>query len=341
MMRSLSRQDTIELVNHIYAKEQQAIKMHRYRNERTRAEDLRSSRESYDISHQLLSSIPSQLNENTTDARTMAWEAARSSVRFGYEAIINLRLRKHYIGANLQIANLINNALGEMPAMGGQAALENWASQHIEDLRYKFYQWSDTSSKTWRLSWYRNPSWETLLQQETEKLQCLRRSAGANNSALAEAELVQVYENAFKQLAVQHEYTLALLRGLGAAVSVLTTGIMLWFILQDTDPLKATAKTALSIPSAVAMGYAGTQIGLWVGMLAGPVGSMIGGIFGGLIGSFAGGLASDFLFETIVHAFSTEIPDRLKLKMFGTPIRYELTLPNTLQLSRDFIAKLR
>jgi len=340
MMRSLSRQDTIELVNHIYAKEQQAIKMHRYRNERTRAEDLRSSRESYDISHQLLSSIPNKMNENTSDARTMAWEAARSSVRFGYEAIINLRLRKHYIGANFQIANLIESSLRELPAKGGQAALESWASRHIENLQYKFYQWSDASSKTWRLSWYRNPGWETLLQQETEKLQYLRINTGAN-PALAEGELVQVYENAFRQLAVQHEYTLALLRGLGAAVSVLTTGIMLWFILQDTDPWKATAKTAVSIPSSIAMGYAGTQIGLWVGMLAGPVGSMIGGIFGGLIGSFAGGLASDFLFETVVHAFSTEIPDRLKLKMFGTPIRYELTLPNTMQLSRDFIAKLR
>lgn len=342
---ALSRKNTSDLVDHIYIREQQAIRSHPYRNQKAREEDLLHSQESYEISKQLLASEPKLGDLSPEDPRTLLWETTRSSVRFAHEALINFQLRKQYMGANKIICDGMNSAFMRMDQVLQRepdtlTVLDAWANFYVKEMRKTFNTWSDASSKSWRLSWRRTPSWRTLLDRQADNLRELSYLPITPLESFNREDQVRVFSESYRKLIAEQNYSLALLRRLGAAVSVLTTGAMIWYVLQDDDPGRTAAKSVVSIPPALAAGYAGTEIGLWLGALTGPVGSMLGGIFGGLIGSFVGGLASDYLFDAIVLAFAQDIPDTLKREMFGAPIHYELTLPNTVQLSRDFIAKL-
>jgi len=420
----------MKLVARLHNKELQTIRNQAYKSSLNRAEDLQISTASSKLALNLLSlEQADRLNGiHPTPARERMWEMARSSIRFSYEAIKNLRLRTEYLSQVGKIyycemryrsflknesayfaeqqeqqfwselrslsfnANSMPNPsgekLGSVPHRDalseGMSAWEDleqgaWglepikfieeeapqaesfletmekeAVEYLEQLNKLFGEWGSRTSSPWRraVAPVTKQQFRASLIRETIKEtgvpQLFRDALDTREIRPSELQRYSTLdeqmagaEKAFQSLINSREATLRVIRGAGAALLILTAGIMIWNIAQAEHPGIEIAKAAWTIGPTLVGGYIGAEATVWL-LTAFATEAMvfIGGMLGGFIGAFAAGLAAESLFEALVAFFSYHPNRRLTATLCSQPLHSEMILPNHIELSRDFVSRL-
>jgi|GEM_PF-2839470 len=360
---------TLAIATRVYEEESRAIRSHRYGSQRNKQKDLQYSQAVYEEARALLEGDATSGfgdDEYLNDLSDQLRAVSQGTLRFAYGAIKNLSLRREYISVTGKITEVYNgllhdihnspeyraNTLSNNGLRKNAKTLLQSLEKHITDMKKLLAEWGTRSypaltpqafGQDWIVTF--NETRKTFIANQNDRWNSVvnknKYNPKAKLSKLSTSDQISVAKDTFINIEQADLQLMRIFRSAGEGLALLTAVIMVWQIVQSDHRLEASARAAFSIPPAILAGQIGAEAGAWLlGVLSGPGGALLGAIFGGLIGGFAGGLAADSLFDAILYYLSSSTPDLLISRLFGPPLYYELTLPDSRSLTKSLMERL-
>lgn len=346
----LNDQQSQALADALHTNELRVIMQTRYRNPQARTQDIYWCNEAYQQATNLLGvkKLSKPLPEREWATLQQKIEAvARGSVRFSYEALKNFRLRAEYMNKIWGLQNALENEITQYANATDSYEVRSFRLESMWDITKNytdkmemlFSAWGNKSSPIW--SSIIEAKGESFFMTLTKVSQKILGKFRVRTSLEPSLKLhAEVFTSVMEDMKADQLDILKNIREVGGVLCLLTLAVMTWTISASSDPVSESVKGALSLGAAAAGGMAGEEAGSLVGAFFGPEGAPIGGILGGMICSFVSGVAADSIIDAFIEAFLKPPSGALTKMLFGSPIMYELKLPDNISLSRTFVESL-
>jgi hypothetical protein len=348
----LSLDETDTLVKTLYYKEMAAIKSTSYQRSIDQSNDMRACNAALAAAEELLNQERNDRacpNPEAEKVRQTIREFVRGGLRNSIENFRNMTLRNEYILEIRKSANRFLERLRRLEVMQEENPLLWTVSEQsfklaeeaanarnlvLEQTRTKL---SKTASEFSKMLKEEGVDFPSLIKRYQERLQL-----NGDFHTLAEEDQSRVYAAIIEASGRSNKMVNIVSKAmgvLGAATIILTLGVVVWDIVESSNPTLTAVKNAVSLGAGVVGAIIGTELGIAIGAAGGPLGIFLGGLLGGFIGGFAVGEAANSIFDALVSVFSNPIPLELVDNSFsdhslwGNPIIYAPFLPDGSELS--------